>query len=98
MTRLKKELKKRNLVFSDCDSENCYSVTQSILSIGNQFIILVRHCDVLDPILIIVDKNYNVIAEQLVYKADHIQFPNDTSYNTWDVYFYEERGDEEWLK
>lgn len=87
MTRLKKELIKRKLIFNHYSDYDYYEECQLFVTISNKMIVLSHHSNVLDPILLLVDSNFNVFAEQLLFKSDHISFLEDDG-NPWDVYFY----------
>lgn len=89
MTRLKKELEKRGLIFSEDDpivlmrgSE--YDMCQKFVAIDGQFIICVWESAVTDPEFRLYDKNtFKLVAVQNVY-------PDTTLWgnNTWGSYIF----------
>lgn len=84
MTRLKKELMKNGLVFDTMDdwkNQVYYKAEndnqQVLLFISNDFIVCGFYSMVLDPIIKVYDKQYNLIGEQNMYPDNQFLFSRD---------------------
>ena len=70
MTRLKKELIKRGILFDEEDKVpyDPYEAQEELFCISNGLIITIYTCNVLDPSFRIYDTNYNFIGSQDCFK------------------------------
>ena len=81
MTRLKKELTNKNILFDNSDSNDCYESYESFFTCENGFIITIAGSNMTDPEFRIYDRSLNLIGTQDCFK--------DTHYNPrlWSNYF-----------
>lgn len=70
MTRLKKELINRGIIFDEEDKfpYDPYEASEELFCISNGLIITIYTCNVLDPSFRIYDTNYNFIGSQDCFK------------------------------
>lgn len=70
MTRLRKELSKRGIIFNETDKipYDPYEAEENLFCISNGLIITIYTCNVLDPFFKIYDANYNFVGSQDCYK------------------------------
>ena len=81
MTRLKKELINKNILFDDSDSNDCYESYESFFTCENGFIITIAGSAMTDPEFRIYDRSLNLIGTQDCFK-DKYYNPN-----MWQNYF-----------
>lgn len=90
MTRLKKELEKRNIIFEADEIEIAlkgieHDCSAHLVTITDKFIITVVYSAVIEPIFYIYDRfTFEPIAEQEVYK--NTQF--FSVFNPWSSFVY----------
>ena len=95
MTRLKKELEKRNIIFEPDDMMIAlkgieYDSSAELVEITDKFIITVMYTAVLPPILYIYDRfTFEPIAEQEMYKDTQTD-GGFNWFNPWHSMVYEE--------
>lgn len=64
MTRLKKELAKRGIIFDDSDSNDCYEAFEELFICEKGFVITISGNNMLDPMFRIYDRNLELVAIQ----------------------------------
>lgn len=81
MTRLKKELTNKNILFDNSDSNDCYESYESFFICEKGFIITIAGSAMTDPEFRIYDRSLNLIGTQDCFK--------DIYYNPklWSNYF-----------
>lgn len=90
MTRLKKELEKRNIIFEADEIEIAlkgieYDCSSSLVTITDKFIITVVYSAVVEPTLYIYDRfTLELIGEQELYKDTQLF----SVYNPWHSFIY----------
>lgn len=86
MNRLKKELKKRYIIFETDDLQiwnTGIDESENLITFTKDVIITKYSCNVLNPSFRIYDKNYNLVAIQDCYIEDDFFF---SSCNPWNVF------------
>lgn len=93
MTRLKKELQKRNIIFEADEFRVSlgaeYDTEAQLVEITDKFLITVTYSGVVDPVLTLYDRfTLKPIGEQELYKDDTFFFPGHYN-NPWHSHIYD---------
>lgn len=90
MTRFKKELEKRNIIFSSDEIEIAlkgieYDCSAHLVAVTDKFIITVVYSAVVEPVLYIYDRfTFELIGEQELYKDTQLFSVS----NPWHSFIY----------
>ena len=92
MNRLNKELIKRGFVGDNemdvITGKSNIEWEGKLVDIQNGFIIVTNCTNVLDPMFIILDKNFNKVAEQAICYDNMTHWNPDGNKNPWDVWVF----------
>ena len=88
MNRLKKELKKRNIIKQVNDNSfDLIELNRFLIGIDNNFIIVGSTCNVVNDTIALYDLHFNLIARQnIIPDYDCMSF--ESCFDPWDVYIY----------
>lgn len=88
MNRLKKELKKRNIINHVNDNNfDLIELNSFLIGINNNFIIIGNTCNVVNDTISLYDLHFNLIARQnIIPDYDCMSF--ESCFDPWDVYIY----------
>lgn len=88
MNRLKKELKKRNIIKHVNDNGlDLIELNTFLIGIDNGFIIIGSTCNVIDDTISLYDLHFNLIARQNII-PDYNCMSFESCFDPWDVYIY----------
>ncbi len=92
MNRLKKELYKKGIIGNNemdvLMGRSNIEWEGKLVAIQNNFIIVTNCTNVLDPMFIILDTNFNKIAEQCIWLNNMTHCNPNGQKNPWDSYVY----------
>ena len=87
MNRLKKELKKRNIIKQDISGFDLIELNSFLVGIDKNYILIYSTCNVIDDTISLYDFNFNLVGRQNVI-PDYNCMSFNSCYDPWDVYIY----------
>lgn len=87
MNRLKKELKRRNIIKQAADGFDLIELNSFLVGIDKNYILIYSTCNVIDDTISLYDFNFNLVGRQNVI-PDYNCMSFESCFDPWDVYIY----------